>query len=159
MKQITSFTIDHTRLKRGVYVSRTDTVGTNVITTFDLRMKEPNNEPAFEPAAAHAIEHIAATYLRNHPKYGQDVIYFGPMGCLTGFYLLLGGQYESTEIAPLISELFKFIADFEGEVPGATAVECGNHTLMDLTAAKQEAAKYYQEILADMSAVNLIYPE
>lgn len=158
MKPIASFQIDHTKLKRGIYVSRKDNVDNAVVTTFDLRMKEPNNEPAFEPAAAHAIEHIAATFLRNHSEYGDRIIYFGPMGCLTGFYLLLGGKHESEDILPLIRELFETVANFEGDIPGASPVECGNYTLMDLPAAKEEARKYLNEILENISKENLNYP-
>lgn len=158
MDTITSFTIDHTRLKRGVYVSRRDTVGDGVVTTFDLRLKEPNNEPALSSAAAHTIEHIGATFLRNHPTHAKAIIYFGPMGCLTGFYLLLSGNRESREIVPIVEELFRFTADFEGAVPGVSPVECGNHTLMDLSCAKEEAARYHNEILTDIKEENLLYP-
>lgn len=159
MKKIESFTIDHTRLKRGIYVSRQDQVGGSVVTTFDLRMKEPNNEPAISSAAAHTIEHIGATFLRNHSAYGNSIVYFGPMGCLTGFYLLVSGNTDSREIAPLIQELFKYIKEFEGAVPGATAVECGNYTLMDLPDALIEAQKYYSEVLDGIVDAHLEYPE
>ncbi|TIH13064.1 S-ribosylhomocysteine lyase [Marinifilum sp. JC120] len=159
MNRIESFKIDHTLLKRGIYVSRRDEIGAENITTFDLRLKEPNNESVLDPAAAHTLEHIGATFLRNHAEYGEKVVYFGPMGCLTGFYLLLNGRYDSKDVVRLIQELFKFAADFEGDVPGASAVECGNYTLMDLAQAKQEAAKYYAEVLDGIGSDSLNYPE
>lgn len=158
MKKIESFKIDHTKLKRGVYVSRKDTIGTESVTTFDLRMKEPNNEPALDSATAHTLEHIGATFLRNHPEFGQKIIYFGPMGCLTGFYMLLKGDLNSKDVVPLTQELFKYSADFKGGIPGATTVECGNYTLMDLASAKMEAQKYYDEVLEAIDEINLIYP-
>ncbi|WP_243546627.1 S-ribosylhomocysteine lyase [Pseudodesulfovibrio tunisiensis] len=158
MKRIASFQIDHTKLKRGVYVSRKDTLGNATVTTFDIRMKEPNNEPALSSAAAHAIEHLAATFLRNHSEYGQKIVYFGPMGCMTGFYLLLGSDHESEEIVPLLRQLFRFMADFEGKIPGASPVECGNCTFMDLAKAKHEADKYLREVLTDIQNENLTYP-
>ncbi|WP_319777674.1 S-ribosylhomocysteine lyase [Maridesulfovibrio sp.] len=159
MNKIESFKIDHTRLKRGIYVSRRDEIGSENITTFDLRVKEPNNESVLDPAAAHTLEHIGATFLRNHAEYGDKIIYFGPMGCLTGFYLLLNGRYDSKDVLGLIKELFRFAAEFEGEVPGASAVECGNYALMDLPLAKEEAAKYYAEVLDGIAEDNLNYPE
>lgn len=159
MKPIKSFQIDHTRLKRGIYVSRKDRVGDATVTTFDLRMKEPNNEAALEPATSHTIEHIAATFLRNHAEYADTTIYFGPMGCLTGFYLLLGGEHESRTIVPLIRELFQTVADFTGDIPGASPVECGNYTLMDLPTAKAEAKKYLEEVLKNIGEENLVYPD
>ncbi|MDE7063654.1 MAG: S-ribosylhomocysteine lyase, partial [Lachnospiraceae bacterium] len=127
MEKITSFTIDHIRLQPGVYVSRKDHVGAEVITTFDLRMTSPNEEPVMNTAEVHTIEHLAATYLRNDPKYQDKVVYFGPMGCRTGFYLLLAGDYESKDIVPLMIALFEFIRDFKGEVPGASPRDCGNY--------------------------------
>ncbi|WP_320171614.1 S-ribosylhomocysteine lyase [Maridesulfovibrio sp.] len=159
MKKIESFRIDHTRLKRGIYVSRKDAVGSECVTTFDLRMKEPNNEPALSPESAHTMEHIGATFLRNHAEYGDKVIYFGPMGCLTGFYLLLAGDYESVDIVDLVRGLFRFAADFEGDIPGASAVECGNYTFMDPAGAVIEAKKYCAEVLDVISLENLVYPE
>ncbi|WP_319763391.1 S-ribosylhomocysteine lyase [Maridesulfovibrio sp.] len=159
MNKIESFKIDHTKLKRGIYVSRRDGIGAENVTTFDLRMKEPNNEPALDSAVAHTLEHIGATFLRNHAEFGDKIIYFGPMGCLTGFYLLLNGRYEARDIVGLIRELFRFAADFEGDVPGASAVECGNYTLMDLSGAKREAARYFAEVLDGIAEENLNYPE
>lgn len=159
MEKITSFTIDHLRLLPGVYVSRKDPAGDAVITTFDLRMTRPNCEPVMNTAEMHTIEHLAATFLRNHPVYGNRVIYFGPMGCRTGFYLLLCGDFESVDIVPLMTELFEFIRDFEGEVPGACAKDCGNYLDMNLPMAKYLAAKYLDEVLYDIEEDRLVYPE
>lgn len=159
MEKITSFTIDHIKLIPGVYVSRKDPVGCEIITTFDLRMTSPNDEPVMNTAEMHAIEHLAATFLRNHKEFGPKIIYFGPMGCRTGFYLLLAGDYESTDIIELLKELFAFIADFEGEVPGASAKDCGNYLDMNLPMAKYLAKKYLEEVLTDISEERLQYPE
>lgn len=158
MKQIASFTIDHMKLLRGVYVSRKDTVGTEVLTTFDIRMTQPNFEPVMNTAEIHTIEHLAATFLRNHPIFSSKIIYFGPMGCRTGFYLILAGDYESKDIIPLLIEMFEFIRDFEGDVPGATAVNCGNYLDMNLNMAKYLANKFFTEILKDIDDTHLIYP-
>lgn len=158
MKQIASFTIDHLKLLPGIYVSRKDTVGKEVITTFDLRITRPNYEPVLNTAEIHTIEHLAATYLRNHPEFGSKIIYFGPMGCRTGFYLLLAGDYESKDIVPLIKEMFLFIRDFEGEVPGAAAINCGNYLDMNLPMAKYVAARYLKEILDCIDDSHLVYP-
>lgn len=159
MKKIASFTIDHIRLIPGVYVSRKDTVGNEVITTFDLRMTSPNDEPVMNTAEMHAIEHLAATFLRNHKEYGSKIIYFGPMGCRTGFYLLMTGDYQSVDIVPLLKELFVFISEFEGEIPGASAKDCGNYLDMNLPMAKYLASKYVNEVLTDITEERLIYPE
>lgn len=159
MKKITSFTIDHIKLVPGVYVSRKDTVGTETITTFDIRMTSPNDEPVMNTAEMHTIEHLAATFLRNHKEFGPKIIYFGPMGCRTGFYLLLAGDYDSKDIIDLLKEMFVFIADFEGEVPGASAKDCGNYLDMNLPMAKYLAKKYLDEVLEDISFERLIYPE
>lgn len=159
MEKITSFTIDHTRLVPGVYVSRKDSPGGQTITTFDLRMTRPNYEPVMNTAEMHTIEHLAATFLRNHPEYGNRTLYFGPMGCRTGFYLLLSGDYESRDIVPLMKELFSFIAGFEDTVPGASAKDCGNYLDMNLPMAKHLAARYVEEVLADITDRQLIYPE
>ena len=159
MKKITSFTIDHIKLVPGVYVSRKDTVGVETITTFDIRMTSPNNEPVMNTAEMHTIEHLAATFLRNHKEFGPKIIYFGPMGCRTGFYLLLAGDYDSKDIIDLLKEMFVFIADFEGEVPGASAKDCGNYLDMNLPMAKYLAKKYLDEVLEDISFERLIYPE
>ncbi|MEE0883809.1 MAG: S-ribosylhomocysteine lyase [Faecalimonas sp.] len=159
MKKITSFTIDHIKLIPGVYVSRKDTVGTEIITTFDIRMTSPNEEPVMNTAEMHTIEHLAATFLRNHNEFGPKIIYFGPMGCRTGFYLLLAGDYESKDIIDLLKEMFVFIADFEGEVPGASAKDCGNYLDMNLPMAKYLAKKYLDEVLEHISGERLVYPE
>ena len=159
MKKITSFTIDHIKLIPGVYVSRKDTVGVETITTFDIRMTSPNDEPVMNTAEMHTIEHLAATFLRNHKEFGPKIIYFGPMGCRTGFYLLLAGDYESKDIIDLLREMFVFIADFEGEVPGASAKDCGNYLDMNLPMAKYLAKKYLDEVLENISVERLIYPE
>lgn len=158
MEKITSFTIDHIKLVPGVYVSRIDYVEGNPVTTFDLRMTNPNEEPVMNTAEVHTIEHLAATFLRNHAEYKDKTIYFGPMGCRTGFYLLLAGKYESKDIVPLMKELFAFIRDFEGEVPGASAKDCGNYLDMNLPMAKYLAGKYLSQVLEDISEAQLIYP-
>jgi S-ribosylhomocysteine lyase len=159
MKKITSFTIDHIKLIPGVYVSRKDNVGIEIITTFDIRMTSPNDEPVMNTAEMHAIEHLAATFLRNHKEFGPKIIYFGPMGCRTGFYLLLAGDYESKDIIDLLKEMFVFIADFEGEVPGASAKDCGNYLDMNLGMANYLAKKYLEEVLYDIKEDRLVYPE
>ncbi|WP_313134883.1 S-ribosylhomocysteine lyase [Anaerocolumna sp.] len=158
MKQIASFTIDHMKLLRGVYVSRKDKVGTEVLTTFDIRMTRPNFEPVMNTAEIHTIEHLAATYLRNHPDYADKVIYFGPMGCRTGFYLILAGDYQSKDVIPLLTGMFEFIRDYEGEVPGASAEGCGNYLDMNLNMAKYLANRFLKEILYSITEENLIYP-
>ena len=159
MQKITSFTIDHIKLIPGVYVSRKDPVGSEVITTFDLRMTSPNDEPVMNTAEMHAIEHLAATFLRNHTKFGPKIIYFGPMGCRTGFYLLLAGDYESKDIIELLKEMYTFIAEYDDEIPGASAKDCGNYLDMNLPMAKYLAKKYLEEVLTDISEERLIYPE
>ncbi|MBU3838706.1 MAG: S-ribosylhomocysteine lyase [Candidatus Phocaeicola faecigallinarum] len=158
MEKIPSFTIDHIRLLRGIYVSRQDKVGTETVTTFDVRMKEPNREPALSPSAIHTIEHLAATFLRNHPAWADKIIYWGPMGCLTGNYLVVKGDLKSADILPLMIETFRFIADYEGEVPGATAKDCGNYLMMNLPMAKWESKKYLEEVLEQATEENLNYP-
>ncbi len=145
---------------RGIFVSRKDYLeGGDVVTTFDIRMKEPNREPAVSQSALHTIEHLAATYLRNHAEWGSRIVYWGPMGCCTGNYLLVKGDLTSEEIAPLIKETFEFIENFEGDIPGATARDCGNYTLMNLPMAKWEARKYLVEVLSNLKPENLNYPE
>lgn len=158
MEKIASFTVDHLRLLPGIYVSRKDTLASDVITTFDLRMTRPNFEPVMNTAEIHAIEHLGATYLRNHKEFGQKTIYFGPMGCRTGFYLLLKGDYESKDIVELMIELYKFIKDYEGEIPGQSPKDCGNYLDMNLGMAKYLSAKYL-EVLLNIGEENLRYPE
>lgn len=159
MDKIPSFTIDHNRLLRGIYVSRKDVVGNEVVTTFDIRMKEPNREPTLHNGAIHTIEHLAATYLRNHPTWKDRIIYWGPMGCLTGNYLLIRGDYQSKDIVELMIETFRFIADFNGEIPGAAPKDCGNWLLHDLPMAQWEARKYLKDVLENIQPQNLYYPE
>ncbi len=159
MKKIASFTIDHTRLEPGVYVSRKDTTPAgDVITTFDIRMTRPNREPALSPEALHAMEHLAATYLRNNPEWASRVVYWGPMGCCTGNYLLLSGDLQSRDILPLMRETMEFVAGYEGEIPGASARDCGNYTFMDLEGARQAARHYLDETLYKPEECNLNYP-
>ena len=159
MEKIASFTVDHLRLVPGVYVSRIDQAGGNPITTFDLRMTSPNDEPVMNTAEVHTIEHLAATFLRNHAEYADKTIYFGPMGCRTGFYLILAGNYESKDIVPLLKEMYRFMADFEGEVPGASAKDCGNYLDMNLGMANYLANRYLENTLYHIDAAHLIYPE
>lgn len=159
MEKITSFTIDHNKLQPGVYVSRKDRVGDGTITTFDLRMTSPNEEPVMNTAEVHTIEHLAATFLRNHREYGEKTIYFGPMGCRTGFYLLLAGDYESKEIVPLMIELYEFIRDYKDEVPGASPKDCGNYLDMNLGMANYLAKRYLDDVLYHIDDTRLIYPE
>ena len=158
MKPIASFTINHLTLLPGVYVSRKDAVGDSVVTTFDLRVTRPNAEPVMNTAEVHTIEHLAATYLRNHAEFGSRIVYFGPMGCRTGFYLLLAGDYESKDILPLLRELFTFIRDYNGEVPGASAIECGNYLDMNLPMANYYGKKYL-EVLEHITPDRMVYPE
>ena len=159
MEKITSFTVDHIRLVPGVYVSRRDMAGDTVITTFDIRMTSPNDEPVMNTAEVHTIEHLGATFLRNHGEWKDRILYFGPMGCRTGFYLLLIGEYESADIVPLLREMFDFIASYEGEVPGARAKDCGNYLDMNLPMAKYLARKYLDEVLTDIPDFRLNYPD
>lgn len=159
MKKIASFTINHLDLKTGVYVSRKDILGEHTITTFDLRMTAPNKEPVMNTAEMHAIEHLAATYLRNHKDWGDKIIYFGPMGCRTGFYLLLAGDLSSKDILPLLTELFEFVRDFKDEVPGASAKDCGNYLDMNLPMANWLANRYLEETLYVIDESRLVYPE
>ena len=158
MEKITSFTIDHLRLLPGLYVSRKDTVGGQVVTTFDLRLTRPNYEPVMNTAEVHTIEHLAATYLRNDPQWKDRVLYFGPMGCRTGFYLLLAGDLSSRDILPLISDCFRFVRDYRGEVPGACARDCGNYLDMNLPMANYWADRYVR-LLETMDETHLHYPE
>lgn len=159
MEKIASFTIDHNRLLRGVYVSRRDiTPSGDVITTFDIRLTEPNRQAALSPQALHTMEHLAATYLRNDKKWKDKIVYWGPMGCCTGNYLLMQGELNPEDIIPLLKDTFKFIADFEGEIPGATPKDCGNYTFNDLPAAKKAAEIFLTEILDQISPINTIYP-
>ncbi|MBP3702563.1 MAG: S-ribosylhomocysteine lyase [Lachnospiraceae bacterium] len=159
MEQITSFDVNHLKLLPGVYVSRRDKAGSEVLTTFDLRMTRPNASPVMNTAEVHTIEHLAATFLRNDEEYKDRVIYFGPMGCRTGFYLILAGSYESREIVPLMKRMYEFIRDFDGEVPGASAICCGNYLDMNLPMAKYLAGKFLDEVLTDITEERLHYPD
>ena len=159
MEKIASFTIDHLKLQPGIYVSRKDHLGAETVTTFDIRMTSPNEEPVMNTAEMHAIEHLAATFLRNHAAFGNRIVYFGPMGCRTGFYLLLSGDFDSRDIVSLLTEMFAFIRDFKDEVPGASARDCGNYLDMNLPMANYLARKFLAEVLTDISPERLIYPE
>lgn len=159
MEKIASFTIDHERLLRGIYVSRRDvTPSGDILTTFDIRMTEPNREEALTPKALHAMEHLAATFLRNHPQWKDRVVYWGPMGCCTGNYLILQGELDSADIVDLIRETMEFVAGFDGEVPGATPRDCGNWSFMDLDAARNVARRYLSEVIDCLKPENLVYP-
>ena len=158
MEKITSFTIDHLRLLPGLYVSRKDSVGKEIVTTFDLRLTRPNAEPVMNTAEVHTIEHLAATYLRNHPHWADRVLYFGPMGCRTGFYLLLAGDLTSRDVLPLVTDCFRFVRDYRGDVPGACARDCGNYLDMNLGMANYWGARY-AALLEHIKADRLVYPE
>lgn len=159
MEKIASFTVNHIDLLRGIYVSRKDYIGKEIITTFDLRWKRPNIDKVMGTAEMHAIEHLGATFLRNHEKEKDNIIYFGPMGCRTGFYLLMKGDLESKNVVELIKELLIFVKDFEGEIPGASPRDCGNCEDMDLNLAKYEATKYLEEVIINIGEENLNYPK
>ncbi len=159
MEKIASFTIDHIKLQPGVYVSRKDKVGSEVITTFDLRMTSPNEEPVMNTAEVHTMEHLGATFLRNDPEWKERVIYFGPMGCRTGFYMVLAGDLTSKDVVDLVTRMYRFMADFEGDVPGASPKDCGNYLDMNLNMAKYLAAKYVKEVLTNIKEDRLVYPE
>lgn len=159
MEKIASFTIDHLRLLRGVYVSRRDvTPSGDVLTTFDVRLTEPNRQPALTPESLHAMEHLAATFLRNHPRWSDKVVYWGPMGCCTGNYLIMQGELSPEDILPLLRETFEFVATYEGEVPGATPRDCGNYSFMNLECARRDARRYLSEVLHEIKADNITYP-
>ena len=159
MEKIASFTVNHIDLLRGIYVSRKDSVGNGMVTTFDLRWKVPNKEEVMGTGEMHAIEHLAATFLRNHPVEKDNIIYFGPMGCRTGFYLLMKGDLESKDIVGLIKEMLEFVSKFEGEIPGATPRDCGNCADMNLSLARDEANKYLVEVIENIGFDNLNYPK
>ncbi len=159
MERIASFQVDHIRLNRGIYVSRIDEINGNYLTSFDIRMKLPNREPVINIAELHTMEHLGATFLRNHSIWKEKIVYFGPMGCRTGFYLILKGKLESKDIVELIKELYKFMAEFKGNIPGATAIECGNYLDQNLPMANYEAKKYLEETLENLGEENLNYPD
>ena len=157
MKKIASFTVNHLELIPGLYVSRLDKVGENYLTTFDIRITRPNFEPVIDNPALHAIEHLGATFLRNHPNWKDDVIYFGPMGCRTGCYLILNGKLNSLDVYTLVKEMFEFILNYEGVIPGASAIECGNYLDLNLAMAKYYAKKYLDEVLDDFTEEKYLY--
>ena len=159
MEKIASFTIDHEKMSRGIFVSRQDKVGDQTITTFDIRIKLPNREPVLDNPQLHTIEHLGATYLRNDPEWADKTIYFGPMGCRTGCYVLFSGDLTSRDIVPVITGMFEFIAGYEGEIPGAAARDCGNYLEQNLAMAKWESRKYLDEVLTCLTEENLNYPE
>lgn len=159
MEKIASFTVNHLTLLPGVYVSRHDNFNGADITTFDIRMTRPNFEPVMNTAEIHTIEHLGATFLRNHPEFGGKIVYFGPMGCRTGFYMLIAGKYTSAQIVPLVKEMFAFMADFKGDVPGACARDCGNYRDMNLPMANYLAAKFLREVLSNIDDSRLVYPK
>ncbi len=159
MEKIASFTINHIALEPGVYVSRKDHIGKETVTTFDLRITSPNDEPVMNTAEVHTIEHLGATYLRNDPQWQDKIVYFGPMGCRTGFYLILAGDLESKDIVELVTAMFEFVRDFEGEIPGASPRDCGNYLDMNLNMAHYIAKQYLGRTLYDIDEAHLIYPE
>lgn len=159
MEKIASFTVNHLKLEPGVYVSRQDRVGEEILTTFDLRLTSPNREPVLNTAECHTIEHLAASFLRNHPLWKERIIYFGPMGCRTGFYLVLAGEHQSEEIIPLLLECFRFIRDYEGEIPGQSPKDCGNYLDMNLPMAKFVAKRYLENTLQGIDGKHMTYPE
>ena len=159
MELIASFSVDHTAIIPGIFTSRVDSVGGGTVTTYDIRLTRPKREPAIDVAAMHSLEHIIATYLRNDPEWKDEIIYWGPMGCLTGNYLLVRGEINSHDILPLMKETFEWIANFEGDVPGASPRDCGNYLLMNLPMAKWEARKYLDEVLNLAQDDNLEYPK
>lgn len=158
MEKIPSFTVDHNKLLRGVYTSRIDKVGNEYITTFDIRMKEPNREPVIDIPALHTMEHLGATFLRNNTTWKDKVIYFGPMGCRTGNYLILAGKLNPMDIKDLLIELYKFMAEYTDEIPGASAKDCGNYLSMDLNMSRYESRKFLNEVLSNLSETNTVYP-
>lgn len=159
MEKIASFTVNHLTLLPGVYVSRHDNFNGADITTIDIRMTRPNFEPVMNTAEIHTIEHLGATFLRNHPEFGGKIVYFGPMGCRTGFYMLIAGKYTSAQIVPLVKDMFAFMADFKGDVPGACARDCGNFRDMNLPMANYLADKFLREVLNNIDDSRLVYPE
>ena len=159
MERIASFQVDHKKLNRGIYVSRLDEINGNYLTTFDVRVKLPNREPVMNIAEIHTMEHLGATFLRNHEVWKNEAIYFGPMGCRTGFYVILKGKLKSIDIVELIKEMFDFISKYEGEIPGATEVECGNYLDQNLPMARYESKKFLEETLKNIKEENLNYPD
>lgn len=157
MNKIASFTVNHLTLIPGLYVSRIDKVNDSFVTTFDIRITRPNTEPVMDNPGIHAIEHLGATFLRNHDKWKEQVIYFGPMGCRTGFYMILAGNYNSLDVYDLVKEMFEFIIEYVGDIPGASEVECGNYLDLNLSMAKFYAKKYKKEVLEEFTKEKYIY--
>ena len=155
---VTSFGIDHDRLLRGIYVSRKDTVGNGILTTFDIRMKEPNREMVMDTSVMHTIEHLMAVYLREHPVWAEKTIYVGPMGCRTGMYVIFKGDLESKDVAEIMKECYQYMADFEGEIPAAKSEMCGNYLDHNLGITKIECQKFVDEVLTDIKEENMVYP-
>ena len=155
---VTSFGIDHTRLLRGIYVSRKDAVGGDVLTTFDVRMKEPNREMGLDTSVMHTIEHLMATFLRDDPEWAEKTIYVGPMGCRTGMYVIFKGDLDSADVADIMKKCYQFMADFEGEIPAAKAEMCGNYLDHNLGITKIECQKFVDEVLSCLKDENMIYP-
>ncbi len=158
MEQIASFTIDHEKMSRGIFVSRQDKVGSEIVTTFDIRLKEPNREPVLDMPTLHTMEHLGATFLRNHKIWKDKTIYFGPMGCRTGFYIIFVGDLSSHDAVDIVTEMFDFFIDFEGDIPGATPKECGNYSEQNLNMAQWESRKFKREVLQNLKSENLNYP-
>ena len=161
MEKIESFKVNHVLLKRGIYVSRKDydnETGKVMATTFDIRMKEPNREPVINIAELHTIEHLGATFLRNHEKYKKETIYFGPMGCRTGFYVIFKGDLKSEDVKDIITEMFEFMSKYEGDIPGADPYSCGNYLDQNLPNARYESKKYLEEVLYNLKEENMVYP-
>ncbi len=158
MEQIASFTIDHEKMSRGLFVSRRDKVGSEVVTSFDIRLKEPNREPVIDMPALHTLEHLGATFLRNHEGWKNRTIYFGPMGCRTGFYIIFTGDLSSEDIVDIVTEMFDFFIGFEGDIPGASPKECGNYSEQNLNMARWESQKFKDEVLNNLKNENLNYP-
>ena len=157
MEKIASFQVDHLRLKPGVYVSRKDRFGDMILTTFDLRFKEPNKEPVMDQPALHTIEHLGATFFRSHAEWSSRTVYFGPMGCRTGFYLIVEGEVDSPAILPLLREWLDWVDRFDGPIPGAAAAECGNWQEQNLNMAQWECRRY-AALLKNPGKENLNYP-
>lgn len=154
MDRIASFSVDHTRLLPGLYLSRRDTRGGTVVSTFDMRFTAPNREPVVDVPALHTIEHLGATFLRNGARK-DEIIYFGPMGCRTGFYLVMFGDLKPTDVVELVTAMCEFIVAYEGDIPGATPAECGNYSEQNLGMAKFYTARYLERLRCDK---NFVYP-
>ena len=158
MDKIPSFTIDHIKLEPGLYVSRIDKFGDTFITTFDIRITSPNDEPVLNTAELHTIEHLCATFARNDREWAERIVYFGPMGCRTGCYLLVEGKLSSKEMVPFMTKMFEFVRDFEGDIPGAKPEECGNYLDQNLPMAKYVARRYLENTLYNIDDAHLNYP-